>query len=156
MYETSQNYKNLVYADSTKHSLNIFIEGDQVNPNHIFDFKVSHQLFTNEEFEFGGVISKSIEFKIYVDSLPENYNNFYVSTGVGSEIIPIGNFILEDIERSEDGKIITVRARDNMIKFEFNYDGSKLNYPCSIIDVLRDICLKAGVVLRFYFLFKYE
>ena len=55
-----------------------------------------------------------------------------------------------------EGKIITIKARDNMIKFEFNYDGSTLEYPCSIIDVLRDICTKAGVVLRFYFLFKYE
>ena len=147
MYETSQNYKNLVYADSTKHL---------VNPNHIFDFRVSHKLLTNDEFELGGTISKSIEFKIYVDSLPQTYTNFYVETGVGNEIVPIGYFILEEIERSEDGKIITIKARDNMIKFEFNYDGSTLNYPCSIIDVLRDICYEAGVELRFYFFLKYE
>lgn len=156
MYETSQNYKNLVYVDSTKHLLKIYINNIQVNPNHIFDFKVSHQLFTNDEFELGGTISKSIEFKIYIDSLPEIYDNFYVTTGIGDETIPIGRFILEDIERSEDGKIITIKARDNMIKFEFNYDGSQLNYPCSIIDVLRDICIKAGVELRFYVIFKYE
>lgn len=156
MYETSQNYKNLVYEDSTKHLLNIYINSNLVNPNHIFDFKVSHRLFANDEFELGGTISKSIEFKIYVDSLPQTYTNFYVETGVGNEIVPIGYFILEEIERSEDGKIITIKARDNMIKFEFNYDGSQLTYPCSIIDVLRDICLKAGVELRFYFFLKYE
>lgn len=155
MYQTSEEYKKLVYADSTQHLLNIYIEGNKVDPNHIFDFKVKHQLFSNDEFELGGVTAKSIEFKIYVDSLPKNYNNFYIETGINDEIVPIGYFILDDIERSEDNKIITIKAIDYMVKFEFNYDGSKLNYPCSIITVLKDICLKAGVELRFYFLFKY-
>lgn len=44
-----------------------------------------------------------------------------------------------------------------MIKFEFNYDGSSLineKGSVEIIGVLRDICSKAGVELRFYFFFK--
>ena len=34
-----------------------------------------------------------------------------------------------------------------MSKFEFNYDGSKLNYPATLLTVLQDICEKAGVGL---------
>ena len=42
-----------------------------------------------------------------------------------------------------------------MIKFEFNYDGSLINYPATIMQVLQDICMKAKVELRFYFFFEY-
>ena len=34
-----------------------------------------------------------------------------------------------------------------MSKFEFNYDGSKLKYPTTLLTVLQDICSKAGVEL---------
>lgn len=145
MYKTSDNYKKLVYADKTKHVLNIYIEGNKVNSDHILDFKMSHNLFSNDEFILGNVTAKTIEFKIYKDSLPTIYNNFYVETGIDSEIIPIGYFLLEEIQKDDDGKIITIKAIDYMIKFEFNYDGSKLNYPCTIETVLKDICLNAKV-----------
>lgn len=153
MYQTSDEYKQLVYADNTQHLLNIYIEENQVNPDHIFDFRISHILFTNDEFSLGSVTAKSIEFRIYKDSLPDTYNNFYVETGINNEIIPIGHFILDSIDKNDDDTV-TIKAVDYMIKFEFNYDGSKLNYPCTVLTVLRDICSKAGVELRFYFFFK--
>ncbi len=153
MYQTSNQYKQLVYADSTKHLLNIYIEEEQVNPNHILDFKVSHTLFSNDEFTLGSVTAKSIEMILYKDSLPNTYNNIYVETGINNEIVPIGYFVLDSIEKNDDDTII-IKAIDYMVKFEFNYDGSNLNYPASMLQILQDICLKAGVELRFYFLFK--
>ena len=153
MYQTSNDYKKLVYADSTRHLLNIYIEGNKVNPDHILDFKVSHTLSFNDEFSLGSVTAKAIEFRIYKSSLPNTYNNFYVETGINSEIVPIGHFILESIDKNDDNTI-TIKAIDNMIKFEFNYDGSTLNYPITVLEVLQDICSKAGVELRFYFFFK--
>ena len=155
MYQTSNEYKQLVYEDSTQHLLNIYIEGNQVNPDYIFDFKISHTLFSNDEFSLGSVTARLIEFRIYKDSLPNTYNNFYIETGINDEIIPIGHFILDSIEKNDDNTV-TIKAIDYMIKFEFNYDGSKLNYPCTILTVLRDICLKAGVELRFYFFSKFK
>lgn len=153
MYQTSQKYKQLVYADSTKHHLNIYIEENKVNPDHILDFKISHHLFSNDEFCLGSVTAKTIEMKIYKNSLPESYQNFYIETGIEEEIVPIGYFTLESIEKNDDNTI-TIKAIDNMIKFEFNYDGSQLNYPATISQILQDICIKAGVELRFYFFFK--
>lgn len=149
MYQTSDEYKKLVYADSTQHLLNIYIEGNKVNPDHILGFKVSHTLLSNDEFKLGSITAKSVEFRIYKDSLPSIYNNFYLETGIKDEIVPIGYFILDSIEKNDDDTV-TIKAMDYMIKFEFNYDGSKLNYPCRILTVLRDICLKAGIELRFY------
>lgn len=152
MYSTSDNYKNVVYADSTKHILEIYINNTQVNPNHIFDFSKSFELFSNDEFILGSTPAQSIEFKIYKDSLPDNYENIYVETGIESEKIPLGHFILDSISK-ENENTVTIKAIDNMVKFEFNYDGSKLNYPATIFTVLKDICNKAGVELRFYFFY---
>lgn len=153
MYQTSDKYKKLVYADSTQHLLKIYIDGNEVNPNHILDFKVSHSLFANDEFTFGSVSAKSIEFKIYKDSLPLVYHHFYVETGVGNEIVPIGHFILDSIKKDDD-YTVTITAIDYMVKFEFKYDGSTVTFPATMLQVLKDICLKAGVELRFYFFFE--
>lgn len=153
MYQTSNEYKQLVYADSTKHLLNIYIENNKVNPDHIFDFKVSQTLLSDDEFMLGSVTAKSIEVVIHKNSLPNNYEHIYVETGINEEIVPIGHFILEEIKKNDDDTV-TIKAIDNMVKFEFNYDGSTLNYPVSLLQVLQDICIKAGVALRFYFFFK--
>ena len=153
MYQTSSDYKKFVYADNTRHLLKIYIDGNEVNPNHIFDFKVSHTLFSNDEFSLGSVTAKIIEFRIYKGSLPEVYDNFYVESGVGDEIVPIGYFRLDGIGK-EDDDTITIKAIDDMVKFEFCYDGSILTFPATMQQVLQDICSKAVVELRFYFFFE--
>ena len=38
MYNTSQNYKEKVLKDSTQHELNIYIDGNKIESNHIIDF----------------------------------------------------------------------------------------------------------------------
>lgn len=144
MYQTSSDYKELVYADNTRHLLKIYIDGNEVNPNHILDFRVCHTLFSNDEFCLGSVTAKIIEFRIYKGSLPEIYQNFYVESGVGDEIVPIGYFRLDSIGK-EDDDTITITAIDDMVKFEFNYDGSELTFPATMLEVLQDMCLKAGV-----------
>ena len=153
MYQTSDQYKERIYADNTRHLLNLYIEGEQVNPDYILDFKVSHVLFSDGKFSLGSVTAKCVEFRIYKDALPNAYHNIYVETGVNDEIVPVGYFILDNIEKHDD-YTVTIKDIDHMIKFEFNYDGSQLTYPCMMLTILRDICLKAGVELRFYFFFK--
>lgn len=66
------------------------------------------------------------------------------------EIIPIGIFNIDDWTDNDDNTL-TIKCIDNMNKFEFNYDGSQLEYPATLLTVLQDICSKAGVELRFYF-----
>ena len=38
-YNTSQNYKDKILKDSTQHELNIYIDGNKIEENHIIDFK---------------------------------------------------------------------------------------------------------------------
>lgn len=79
---------------------------------------------------------------IQVKSLSRNNTSF--------EIIPIGIFNVDDWTDNDDNTL-TIKCIDNMSKFEFNYDGSKLTYPATLITILKDMCNKAGVELRFYF-----
>ena len=112
-------------------------------------------MFSNDEFTLGSVTAQAVELKLYKTAVPETINKVYIESGITGEIIPIGYFNVDEISMNDD-YTVTLKLLDNMIKFEFNYDGSKLNYPCTILTVLQDICLKAGVELRFYFFFKYE
>ena len=82
---------------------------------------------------------------IKVRSLTKNDSSF--------EMIPIGVFNVDDWEDNDDNTL-TIKCIDNMSKFEFNYDGSQLTYPTTLLTVLQDICSKAGVELRFYFFFE--
>lgn len=182
MYQTSSRYKELIY--NKQHLLNIYIDEIKIEQKYIIDFKISHFLFSDDEFRLGSTPAKLIEFKIDKRALPQTYNNIRVETGIRIrnsvfsvaqinskkvkelttspvymfhkhyEIIPIGKFTLEEIDK-EDDYTVTIKAIDYMVKFEFNYDGSTLTYPCTLKSILQDICTKAGVELRFYFFFEY-
>ena len=131
MYNTTQNYKDKILSDSTQHELNIYIDNNKIEPNHIIDFKTTLELFNNNEFCLGCTPEIDIEFEIDKKDLPETYNEVYVESG------------LEDDEFK-----VKIKATDYMKKFEDNkYDGSNLIYPKTILEVLQDICTKIGVEL---------
>lgn len=146
MYNTSQNYKDKVLNDSTQHELNIYIDENKIEPNHIIDFKSTLELFNNNEFCLGCTPEIDIEFEIDKRDLPKTYNEVYVESGLGDEIIPIGKFTIQSVE--DDEFKVKIKATDYMKKFEDNkYDGSNLIYPKTMIEVLKDICKKVGVEL---------
>lgn len=149
MYSTSNNYKTKVYESSTRHLLKVYINNVEIDKKYILDCKLSQQLFSNDEFSLGSTTAQAIELKLYKEIVPETINKVYIETGIMDEIVPIGIFNVEDISK-EDDYIVTLKLLDNMIKFEFNYDGSKLSYPCTLKSILEDICIKAKVSLRFY------
>lgn len=180
MYNTSQKWKENIYKN-VQNVLNIYIDGVLVNPDYILDFKVGQTLFDEElklgsvsskyiEFkiykdkvykdmktvkvDYGILINHGLTVAevnkmlvgtlngIKVKSLSKNNKSF--------EMLPIGIFNIDDFEDNDDNTL-TIKCIDNMSKFEFNYDGSELTYPATFLDVLKDICKKAGVELRFYF-----
>ncbi len=153
MYQTSDNYKSKIYEASTRHLLKIYINNIEIDKKYILDCKPSQQLFNNDEFTLGSVTAQVIDLKLYKAAVPETINKVYIESGITDETIPIGYFNVDDIGKDDD-YTVTLKLIDDMIKFEFNYDGSKISYPCSILTVLKDICSKAGVELRFYFFFE--
>lgn len=151
MYNTSDNYKTKIY--NVPHLLQVFINNVEINSKYILDCKPSRKAFSNDEFTLGSIEAQSIELKLYKSVVPTTINKIEIKSGITGEIIPVGIFNVDEISKDDD-YTVTLKLRDNMIKFEFNYDGSKLTYPATLLSVLQDICTKAGVGLRFYFFFK--
>lgn len=146
MYNTSQNYKDKILNDSTQHELNIYIDGNKIEENHIIDFKITLELFNNDEFCLGSTPELDVEFEIDKRDLPDNYNEVYIESGLEDEIVPIGKFTIQSVE--DDEFKVKIKATDYMKKFEDNkYDGSDLTYPATMLQVLQDICTKIGVEL---------
>lgn len=170
MYQTSEEYKTLVYEPSTRHLLQVYIDGVEVEAKYILDFKTSQTLFENDEFTLGSVTSKEVDLKLYKSAVPETIETIYITSGIRKEIVPIGYFHVETMEM-EDDYTVSLKLRDSMVNFEFNYDGSEwINSkevteseeteestvtPVTLLQLIQDICLKGGVELRFYFFFKY-
>ena len=82
MYNTSKYYKERVLEDSTQHELNIYIDENKIEPNHIIDFSSKSELFNNNEFCLGCTPERDIEFEIDKRDLPENHDEVYVETGI--------------------------------------------------------------------------
>lgn len=152
-YNTSDNYKSKILNDSTVHELNIYIDGNKVQPNHIANFRQLLELFNNKEVCLGCTPEIDIEFEIDRRDLQENYNEVYIESGLEDEIIPMGYFTIQ--KPIEDNELkVKIKATDYMKKFEDQkYDGSDLTYPVTILEVLQDLCNKIGVELRFYFFY---
>ena len=148
MYDTSDNYKAKVY--NVPHLLKVLINDVEIDSKYILDCKLSNKLLTNNEFELGSVISQSVDVQLYKTVVPDKITKVEIRSGITGEIIPIGIFNVDEISKDDD-YTVTLKLCDNMIKFEFQYDGSKLKYPATLMTVLKDICSKAGVELRFYF-----
>lgn len=147
MYNTSQNYKDKILNDSTQHELNIYIDGNKIDPNHIVGFSSILELFNNNEFCLGCTPEIDIEFEIDKRDLPETYNECYIETGIDKEVVPIGYFTIQKPIEDDEFKV-KIKATDYMKKFEnAKYDGSNLIYPKSMLEVLKDICKKVGVEL---------
>lgn len=151
MYDTSDSYKAKIY--NIPHLLKVFINNSEIDKKYILSCKVEQQLFSNDEFSLGSVTAKSAELKLYKTAVPETINKVEIKSGITGEIIPIGIFNVDEVSKDDD-YTVTLKLIDNMIKFEFNYDGSKLTYPATLLTVLQDICSKARVEIRFYFFFE--
>ena len=147
MYSTSQKWKERIY-ENVQSVFNIYIDDVLIDPNYILDFKVGKTLFDDEELKLGSTSSRYIELQIYKNQVTENISQVKVDYGIlinnEYEMIPIGIFNVDDYTDNDDNTL-TVKCIDNMSKFEFNYDGSKLTYPTTLMRVLEDICEKAGV-----------
>ena len=146
MYSTSTDYKNKILADSTRQLLNVYIDNNKIEDRYILECKITYTLLDNDEFCFGSTPAKTVNLKIHKNALPDTYTRFYIESGITGETVPIGYFNVDEISKDDD-YTVSLTLIDDMSLFEFNYDGSTLNYPATMLMVLQDICLKAGVEL---------
>ena len=153
MYSTSIDYKDKILADSTRQLLNVYIDNNKIEDRYILECKITYTLLENDEYGFGRTPAKTATWQIHKNALPDTYNRFYIESGITDEPVPIGYFNVDKISKDDD-YTVSLTLIDDMSLFEFNYDGSTLKYPATMLTVLQDICSKVGVELRFYFFFE--
>lgn len=148
MYNTTDDYKSKIY--DTVHFLKVYINDVEVEPRYIGDCKPSSTLFTNGEIELGSTPSQTVELQLHKTAVPDSITKIEIKSGITGEIVPIGVYNVDKISKVND-YTVSLTLSNNMTKFEFNYDGSNLikdnDGKAKIIQVMQDICSKAGVEL---------
>lgn len=148
MYNTTDSYKSKIY--NVNHFLKVYINDAEIESRYIGDCKPSSTLFTNGEIELGSTPSQTVELQLYKTAVPDSITKIEIKSGITGEIVPIGIYNVDKISKVND-YTFSLTLSDNMTKFEFNYDGSKLvndnDGKVKIIRVLQDMCSKAGVEL---------
>lgn len=96
------------------------------------------------------IIGRSIAREITIEFANQNHDlenkEISVQTTIDGESLPFGNFLIDRHSFSEVSNVSHARGYDYMIKFDIDYSDENLTYPCTIQDVLNDLCTQVGVV----------
>lgn len=186
MYKNVSEKWNTNIYKNRQAVMNVYFDNVLINPDYILEFKKGGNIFDEQlelgttpsqyielqihkranieipkqiKIEYGILINQALTVKEVNSMLVGTLNGIPIkslsSNNSSFEIIPIGIYNVDDYN-DEDDNVINIKALDNMIKFEFNYDGSELinqNGKATLLQVAQDICSKAGVELRFYFFY---
>lgn len=148
MYQVSENYLNKIYLDSTKHVLNVYLNGNKIDSKYILGCTPFGNVFSEESFDLGSTPSINLELKLHNNALSnDKITRVYIESGIEEEIVPIGYFNINCIKEDDDTTIFTLE--DDMIKLDFPYDGSKLINKkgyATLLEVWLDICDTFGVI----------
>lgn len=139
MYSVSENYLSRIYEE--KQALKIYINGNKIEDRYVYGCKPSGNVFSNQELELGNTPSIGIELKLDNKALPNNIETIYIESGLEDELVPIGYFNIDNI--AKDDGITTFTLLDNMVKFDYPYNGSKLIKEkglATLKEVAQDIC----------------
>lgn len=120
----------------------------------LYSFQILDSTSNTNSFDLGSAIAKQLNIRL--DNTDGQYNDYdfseaEISAKVGLELadgttewIDKGIYISEPGE--DTGASITLKAYDNMIKFDRPYSLSKLVYPATLLQIVQDACSCCGVL----------
>ena len=129
MYTVSNKYKNIIYSGGATHRLSLLFNNvEYPNANiKVESVKVKSNILSNgeERFNLDNFVSKEVEIKIHDIDLDDIIEPVSVSIGTlvdnAYEYVPIGIFNLSEAP-TKDGKVTTIKLRDNSVKFDVPYN----------------------------------
>lgn len=111
---------------------------------------------TGEKAMVGSCVASELTLVLENSDGAYNLTNFlgrelFVEVGVADEneeihYVPMGYFGIDEAPRKKAR--ITISALDRMVWFEQKADASALTFPCTITDLLADICSECGVTRK--------
>lgn len=115
--------------------------------------KISDAVSGTSNFEIGTAITNQLTLSIYNENdafSDYDFTNAEIKTWIGlklesgTEWLKKGVFIASDPTTTPD--VITIKALDNMSKFDRVYDG-KLSFPATLQKIVQYCCMQCGVAL---------
>lgn len=158
MINVSDEYKKAIlknraiYADvEITTAAGIKIEVEQ---KHIRSLVLNDDVSNNTSFDIGSAIINQCTLK--VDNTGGEYNEAEfdqaeIVVKIGLQLSETVEWINKGVFVAEPGEItgdvITIKAYDNMLKFDLEYSNSNLIYPATLGQIVRDACDVCGVAL---------
>lgn len=128
---------------------------DTVEDLDIYTFQISEGTSNTSSFDLGAAIAQQLTLKLNnIDGRFDNhdFNGAVITVQIGLELLDgsvewldKGKYTAEPGE--ESGNSISVKAFDDMAKFDQSYSLSKLIYPATLGTIVRDACSCCGVTL---------
>lgn len=151
MINTSAEYKETILKNRVlHHEAKIeFTDGTviTVQDAELYTFKISDNTSNTNSFDIGAAIAKQLELKI--DNIEgtyseRNFSRAKITARVGLELSETTEWLKKGIFYAEPGTLsgdtVSVTALDSMTKFDKSYTESKLQYPATLGQIVRDAC----------------
>nr|WP_288700623.1 tail fiber domain-containing protein [uncultured Blautia sp.] len=159
MIKTTAAYKEALKENGIFHHKVVinFQDGsnDTVEDLDIYTLQISEGTSNTSSFDLGAAIAQQLTLKLNnIDGRfdEHDFNGAVITAQVGLELLngsvewlDKGKFTAEPGE--EAGNSISVKAFDDMTKFDQSYSLSKLVYPTTLGTIVRDACSCCGVTL---------
>lgn len=158
MINTSNEYKTAIKGAREMYA-NVsitFLDGTKlsVDQNGLFGLSIEDNVSGTDSFDIGSAIINQLTLKL--DNTDERYDHYdfdgaRITVKAGLQLSKAVEWLNKGIFTADPGEytgdVITVKAYDNMKKFDRKYSESKLVYPASLGSIVRDACDVCGVSL---------
>lgn len=151
MINTSAEYKETILKNRVlHHEAKIeFADGIVITAQdaELYTFKISDNTSNTNSFDIGAAIAKQLELKI--DNIEgtyseRNFSGAKITVRVGLELSETTEWLKKGIFYAKPGTLsgdtVSVTALDSMTKFDKSYTESKLQYPATFGQIVRDAC----------------
>ena len=162
MYSVSQAFQEQVKSTDRKWVLRISIDTALGQHFDLADkdvvssaFKYEGDALSGDTLAPGACVAGDYEVSIYnpnhlFDDIQLNGAVLYPEAGLelndGSvEYVPFGKFTIDDVSRPTT--TITLKAADDMVKFDQSFSNVGQTFPCTCLELLTAVCRVCGVEL---------
>lgn len=158
-YRSSENpYYNAIYSEDDRNDLKIWFNGVELENAGNYCEKITRiaRILPSDgskRFSLDNFIATNLEVILHNVNLETIQDQVEISIGTlvsenTYEYVPLGIFNIQDTPENDKGKI-TLKLRDNRVKFDFNYNAQplieQLGGSATKKQILDDICTTAGV-----------
>lgn len=131
---TKQEYEQVIYSGSSKNKLKVLFNGVEFQniDNCCEKLTRNHRILPNDgskKFSLGNFIAQELTLVLHDVNIETIQDPITISIGTlvnnTYEYVPLGVFNIQDTPTTDKNKI-TIKLRDNRVKFDFGYDAKPL------------------------------